>query len=162
MSEIRIRKADSKDFDAYFALQKEFRELEKKLSKKEKIIGFYLKFKSSKAEEIKRFNKMLKKKDSIFLVAEENSRVIGYLQGYLEPFKPFKFKRGYLHDIIVSKKYRKQGIATKLHNAFLKWLKKKNIKFISLVVDWVNKDAIKAYERWSYRNQSIRMVKEIR
>jgi len=105
---------------------------------------------------------MAKTKNSLFIVAEENNKMVGYLYGYVEPLAPFKIKSGYLDDMIVSKRFRGKGVGTKLHNEFIKWLREKKIKWAVLHVDWVNKMARKTYEKWEYKNKQLKMVKRLR
>jgi ribosomal protein S18 acetylase RimI-like enzyme len=157
---MKIRKVTAKDFEEFFNLEKEFHELEKKLGKKDELIRLYKS--PTKNKQKKRFNKWLRRKNSLFIVAEEKNKMIGYLYGYLEPIFSSKTKTGYIEDLIISKKFRKKGIATKLHNKFIKWLNKKRIKWITLDVSWVNKTARKTYEKWRYKNKKVKMVKKLK
>jgi ribosomal protein S18 acetylase RimI-like enzyme len=81
----------------------------------------------------KLFEKMLKDKETILLVAEIENKVVG--------FKEFKIdksaKRVYGESIAVAKDYRKQGIGSALFNAMEYYAKKHKFKRISFIVrDW--------------------------
>jgi len=70
---------------------------------------------------------------------------------FVDTWKTFGLKRGYLDDGIISKKYRGKGIGTALQKEFMKWFKKKKAKIAVLDVSWVNHGPRKLYEKWGFR-----------
>jgi GNAT superfamily N-acetyltransferase len=71
-------------------------------------------------------------------------------------------KCGHIRDMIISKEYRRKGIATKFEKEFLKWIKKKGIKWATLNVAWHNDRARKAYEKWGFTNEDTWMIKRLK
>lgn len=164
---MKIRKATKEDFEDYYELQKEFSELEKRLGKRgDKISTHILKGESKKGKprrgDKNEFIKRVKRKDAIFFAVEENGKMIAYLFGVISNLHPLKIKCGHIGDLIISKKYRGKGIATKLEKEFIKWLKKKRIKWGELNVSWYNFEARKTYEKLGYKNADLKMIKELK
>lgn len=156
-----IRNASGSDFEDFFSLQKEFYELEKILSKVDPLVREFCS-PPNKKEQKKRFLKWLNKKDGIFLVAEDNNQISGYLYAFLKNLEPLKLQSCHICDIIVLEKFRNKGIATKLHEALVKELKKRGIEWMTLYVSPHNDKAIKLYEKWGYAQNSLRMLKKIK
>ena len=59
-------------------------------------------------------------------------------------------------NIVVRKKYRKQGIGQKLLKELVKIAQKTNVEFINLEVNVKNKPAIKLYEKYSFEQIGVR------
>lgn len=138
---MRIRKAKKEDFSGYLKLK---REEEKDYSK---ITGKkinYLKDSLLKKE----FLEILRDKKILLLVIEENKKLIGYMHATF--FKNIYRKGGYVGDIFVLKEFRRKGIATKLINKFIKVLKNRGYKMISLSVSIKNKKAVRLYKKLGF------------
>jgi GNAT superfamily N-acetyltransferase len=73
------------------------------------------------------FKKSARNNDVVFLVAEENKRIVGYILGFIVPTKRIE---ALLHETRVEKTKRKQGIGTKLVSAFCEEAFKRGIKVI--------------------------------
>lgn len=82
-----------------------------------------------------------------FLVAESDSDVIG-LAIYFMHFSTWKGKCLYLEDLIVSNKYRRQGVGTLLFENLIKIANKENIRRIMWQVLYWNKSAINFYKKF--------------
>jgi GNAT superfamily N-acetyltransferase len=81
-----------------------------------------------------------------FHVAENDGKIVG-IAVYFVKYSTWKGKGFYLDDIVVTEKFRSQGIGKKLFDEFVKEAKKENAKQLHWqVLDW-NKKAIKFYER---------------
>ena len=73
------------------------------------------------------FEKSAKDKDVVFLVAEEEKKIIGYILGFIVPTKRTE---ALIHETRVEKGKRAKGIGTKLVNAFCDEIFKKGVKII--------------------------------
>ena len=114
---MKIRKANKKDIPALIKIVKGVPSIEDYPGEYDKSL----------------FEKMLKDKETILLIAEIENQVVG--------FKEFKIDKGakrvYGESIAVSKDYRKQGIGLTLFNAMEDYAKKHEFKRISFIVrDW--------------------------
>lgn len=65
--------------------------------------------------------------DVIFLVAEEDSELLGYILGYITPTKR---SEALIHETRVHRRMRRKGIGTKLVNAFCEKSFEKGAKVI--------------------------------
>jgi ribosomal protein S18 acetylase RimI-like enzyme len=70
-------------------------------------------------------------KDSIFLVAEEDKKVIGYVLGYIVPTRRIE---AMLHETRTSRKERGKKIGTKLVDAFCKEAFKRGVKGVEALI----------------------------
>jgi len=73
------------------------------------------------------FVKSIKDKLVIFLTAEEDKKILGYIIGFHSPTKRSDVM---IHETRVNKKQRRKGIGTKLVNEFCKYAFKKGGKDI--------------------------------
>lgn len=96
------------------------------------------------------------KRKNYLLIAQVGKEVAGYMESEFIR----KYKRGYISDIFVMKKFRKQGIATQMKNAFLKELRKRNYKQLALDVNTKN-PALQLYKQWGLQIMKYRMVQQI-
>lgn len=105
----------------------------------------------------------IRSRNSLFLVAEDNSNLIGYSLVVIKKNIPiFKLsKLGYLSDFFVKKDYRGKGISSKFHKEIIKWLKSKKINRLELAVDPINKKAYQVYKKWGFIDWHIKMRKRI-
>ena len=116
MVEIKIRKATKKDIPQLVRIVRGVTSIED-------YPGEYNKF---------LFEKMLKDNETTVIVAEVNKKVVGFNQ-----FTINRDKVIYLESIAISKKYRGNGIASKLLEVMEDLAKKNKIKKIIFIVrDW--------------------------
>lgn len=80
--------------------------------------------------------------DKIFLVVEEDNKVIGFILGY-----PLTQKLVYLDLMTVHKNYRGKGIGQKLIKTFKEELKKRGVKEYLLFTPSFNKRTINFYQK---------------
>lgn len=81
-----------------------------------------------------------------FFVADHNGKIVG-MALYFFSYSTWKGRSLYLDDLIVTEKYRKNGIGDKLFNAVLEVAKKENCgKMHWQVLDW-NTPAINYYKK---------------
>lgn len=81
-----------------------------------------------------------------FFVAEEDGKIVGISLYYLK-YSTWKGKCIFLEDIIVTERYRKQGIGKKLFDEVVKVSKELNVQRLEWqVLDW-NEPAIRFYQK---------------
>ena len=162
---MKIRKAKKSDLEDIYTLCLELFKSEDASAGK---VAMFLRdlrsrrkdFKSSSKKELLR---EIKEKNSLYLVAEEDNELKGYVRGCIinvkDPFfKPQKI--GYLHAIVTKRKYRGKGISNKLYAELLRWFKKNKCSVVSLEVFATN-PAVKLYEKLGYKISTYKMWKKI-
>lgn len=87
------------------------------------------------------FDYVLNDKNYLFLVAESNKQMMGYIGVSIS------FESSDLLTICVDKSYRGKGIAKSLVFSMIEILKGKNVEHILLEVNENNTNAIKLYEK---------------
>lgn len=157
-----IRKAKLEDFESYFALEGKYqKELNKFAAKPFKVDS--LDEKKMKLN----FERKVKQKNKLFLLAEESSKVVGYFFGEISTtkmdkygYKHEKIKYGYIENVFIEKKYRGKGIFKEYLDVFEKYLKKQKIKSVHLHVSSLNPAKI-TYEKLGFKEEEIKMFKTL-
>ena len=98
------------------------------------------------------FSKLIKKKNLIY-IAEQDKKIIGYLNGNL------KEKQLLLEDIYIKRNYRNKGIAKKLIQKFISDQKKSRFKEIR--IDCPER-LRKFYEKFGFKTTAIIMKRKIK
>ena len=159
---MRIRTAKLKDIDSIIPVFMDYEKAsESYLSKEYKSMR-------NKKKPLKKhiklaFEKDIKKKNSKFLVIEDEGKIVGYIFGEIRDDSHPLFKRpktGELNDIAVLNAYKGQGIASKLWKELLNWFIEKKCEMITLSVNFNNK-AQKAYKKWGFDVFYLRMIKKL-
>lgn len=131
-------------------------------------VKFHLKFDrkfysiTSKEWKIKRqeHTKALGKPDNVFLVAESEGEIAGYVLGYVE--KRGKHSIGVIRELIVSEKNRQKGIASLLMRRIISFFKKKNCTSLELIVRVENLAAIALYEKFGFKKKEHKMALKLK
>ena len=129
-NKMKIRKAQKKDVDGCYKLSRQ--EHEHYWEKKD-------------------FYSSLKNKDIAFYVAEEDGKIIGFSEAFITPTRR---KEALMHETRIDVKYRRKDIGTKLVNAVVNDLYKKNVKIISALIKpelrkfYVNSCKFKEVDKW--------------
>ena len=160
-----IRPAKKEDIEQIYNL---FLELYKEEDNSAKKTAKFLKNLRKKRKDFeksvkKELLKGIRERNSIYLVAEIDNKLVGYCYGQFTKTKDPFFKPstiGYLHSIIVNRKFRGKGIAKKLHQEIIEWFKKKKCSTIYLEV-FVNNSAISLYKGWNYKTATCKMWRNI-
>ena len=150
---MKIRKATKKDFEEYYKLKQDETEEYSRLIKKRMKLPPKSKLK-------KEFNTFLSDKNTFIFVIEEDNKLIAYFQGSL--LKSIWENFGYIDDIFVSRKFRRQGLGTKLIKNFIKILKSKKIKKIRIGVNSENKKALLLYKKLGFKITHYEMDKRLK
>ena len=139
MSEIKYRKANSKDANAISLLWAEFFDYHFSVD------PLYQRKKDSEKDIAELLLKAVDDENKFICVAKYNESLIGYIWCEIDK-KPSCYEKrfyGLVSDIAVTKKYRDQGIAKSLLKNGLDWFKTKNIKHVEARVLLANPLATK-------------------
>lgn len=152
---MNIRKAKIEDYDKVMELYKELYDAEKIFDKN---LSSTYNVSEKQKEEIQ---KRIKSRKEIFLVAEEDDKIIGLIDGYIIDNSNHIEKVGYLDHLCVNKKYRKLGIGENLIQEFSNKMKNKNVTYLKLNAFEKNLPAIALYEKLGFEEYSIYYMKKI-
>jgi ribosomal protein S18 acetylase RimI-like enzyme len=107
----------------------------------------------------------LRDKSRLFLVAEIESRVVGFLTAIITKNETIPFLVSCpicrVGTIVVDEKCRASGVGTELMSACSKWAASKGAEQIKLEVMAFNQSAQKFYEKLGFKDQSHIMCKLI-
>ncbi|MGZ9583513.1 N-acetyltransferase family protein [Paenibacillus marinisediminis] len=97
---------------------------------------------------------MIIAENASFLLLEDSERIIGFVlvQELDTPsHDQATYQRyAYLTDLVITNRYRSQGLGTHLLEAAKQWAKRRNLDYIELDVLSENTPAIQLYERYSF------------
>ena len=160
-----IRKAKPLDVDGIYSVFLELAQVEDKSASE--IASFVRKIrkrrKSFKKDVKKELLKEIKERKSIYLVAEVSDEIVGYAYGSFDNSKNSFFDcpiTGIANALVVKKKYRKKGIASKLSKERDNWFKKKGCKVIYLEV-YPNNNAVEFHKRLGYKTITLKMCRKL-
>ena len=104
-----------------------------------------------------------KSNDGLALVAELDSRIIGYLIAEVEPESTLHWSPAavYLHDLFVDPVHRRAGIARELMNHLLQWSATQHPRLQLRLITAVRNDAARTFfERFGFRSCAVEMIRE--
>ena len=126
---------------------------------------FVTELKSDYSKRIKKYLKKDIQSNKFILVCDLDGELIGSIAGRTMLMKNNLYKDkcliGFLEYLMVTKKYRNQGIASKLKDELFKYFRKKKVDAIRLEVVKTN-PAIKSYEKWGFESDTIKMIKKLK
>lgn len=96
------------------------------------------------------FENSINSKDTIFIVAEKDNKIIGYLGMYLF------LEDADISNVAVEKEYRRQHIGRELLEYILSEAKSRGVKNVTLEVRETNVPAIRLYESMGFKEVGIR------
>ena len=104
----------------------------------------------------------LAESDSYVAVAEKEGEIVGYVYAGLEPmaWKELRGPAGFVHDLVVDERHRKQGIGAKLAEAAAAWLESRGASRVMLWTAQKNESAQRLFERLGFRRTMIEMTRE--
>ncbi len=90
--------------------------------------------------------------DARVLVARADERLIGFAVGRITLLPPFfaQRRRGFIQDVFTHPDYRRRGIARRLVEALLDWLREQEVPSVELTVASNNAEAIRLWERLGF------------
>jgi ribosomal protein S18 acetylase RimI-like enzyme len=116
-------------------------------------------------KDTKDFLKNKEYKDYQFRVAVVENKVVGFILFTIKKLSSTFYKvtkYGYIEEVAVDKAYRRRGIAKKLLESALDYFKKKNLKYVSCKVELDNIPALKTWEKYGFKQETIELVKKLK
>ncbi len=100
---------------------------------------------------------------SVFLVAEHEQQVVGYIVCTIEKEIPIYWmpESGWVHDLWVDETYRNEGLATQMTMLAIERFKELGIKQIRLQTAAANEIARKLFESCGFRVATVEMLLEL-
>jgi ribosomal protein S18 acetylase RimI-like enzyme len=94
----------------------------------------------------------MKSENNLVLVAIDGEKVVGYSFSLInEPGNLVKRKKfGYIHDLFITKSYRRRGIGEKMYDEILKWFHAKDIDRVELQLIAKNQMAYSFWRKHGY------------
>lgn len=158
--EIKIRKAEEKDYEAVNALYREIYTLFNK-----GLPDFYKKM-PKKTLPKGTFLNMIDDKKCFFVVSELENQVNGTLYAIIEEEEgdnwTYPYRRISVEEICVHPSFRGKGIGTLLMNEIEKWATKMKISELMVLIYSFNDSAINFYNKNGYKPYSIKLNKNIK
>ena len=148
------RKATHKDVENVTTLWCEFMELH------ESYDNYYKRAKNGSSVFSEFIDKQISNRNSLVLVGLIKKVICAYLCAKIEN-RPSVFsekKYGFISDIAVAKKYRRNGIGEKLYNEAVEWFQKRKIKRIELRVATSNPISINFWSKLGLKPYSERRL----
>ena len=98
--------------------------------------------------------------DDCIFVAERDGAIAGYVYAALEPmsWKELRGPAGFVHDLVVVEEARRSGIATKLMQAAIQWLRDHGAPRIILGTAASNEKAQALFRRLGFRETMREMT----
>lgn len=108
-----------------------------------------------------RLAKNLRQSNTVFIIAKENGKVIGFAGAEIKKNESDikARKQGHLFSVYVRPQFRRRGVAEKMLNEIMKWFKEKKIDYLTLERWDHNKIAASLYRKLGYRDRLVSMVK---
>ncbi len=102
--------------------------------------------------------------NKLFLIAENNEKLMGYATGEIQTRSPiFKITEyGYINDVFVAGEFRRLGIAGKFLTELKKWFESKSIKHVELSVLANNEIGKKTWAKFGFETYEIKKRVEMR
>ncbi|MDD4662070.1 MAG: GNAT family N-acetyltransferase [Candidatus Pacebacteria bacterium] len=157
MENYNIRKARIKDLEKIVALSYKSAILHQKLT------PYYKVSKDLKEVLFRSLKKNIHSSNSCILLAEEDGKMIGYLLAFkIDRLEMFEVKEvGFIADIFIEEGKRRMGVGEKLLKKCYNWFKEKNINFVEINVQILNKEAISFWNKKGFKDFSIQKYKKI-
>ena len=97
------------------------------------------------------------------LVAEQDATVVGYVYAGIEPmsWKELRDEAGFIHDIAVDERARRSGVARRLVDAAVEWMREKGAVRLMLWTAEQNVAAQRLFEALGFRRTMIEMTREL-
>ena len=108
------------------------------------------------------FEKRVNIEDNIILVAKIEDKIIGYIYGYIRSDNKIKKElEAHIESLYIEEAYRNNKIGTNLLKEFIKIVKIKNAKYITIENKYSNKIASNLYTNLGFKNFIEMKRKEI-
>jgi len=145
---MKVRKATRKELPLLVELSEQLN-----LDHAKRFSRFPKLAKDSRKVKTKYFKSLFGKNNSVFFVAEEKGKVLGFILGKEEKLPPvFKETRvGHVGDFYVRPGFRSKGVGKKLFAELKKWFREKKFRDIQISFYSQNKKAKKLYLEMGFK-----------
>ena len=140
---IRIRSANEKDVQTLVFLAEEF------------IPG-----ETDDEKRIEVLKRALTNPDYELLVAEIEARIVGFIDQWIIYDFTHGAKLGYIHNLYISSKHRRKGIASRLLQEVIKNARNKEVSEIHITTRFDNKPATNLYRKHGLVREHLQLEKE--
>jgi ribosomal protein S18 acetylase RimI-like enzyme len=105
----------------------------------------------------------IRSEDWLVLVAVVNNQVVGHCMAAIHTYPPVyeNTRYGYIQDIAVTEKYRRENIGSRLFEHAVGWFKNKKVSRIELDAASTNEVSQSFWRKTGFRDYMIRMAKDI-
>jgi GNAT superfamily N-acetyltransferase len=105
----------------------------------------------------------LQSDDVAVFVCERDGAVIGYVYAGIEPqsWKELRERAGFIHDVVVSERGRRTGVAAALIETAVDWLRSRGVPRVLLWTAMQNEGAQQLFTRLGFRQTMIEMTREL-
>lgn len=122
-------------------------------------------FMPKEADDTKRVNVLkqaLRNPDYEVLVAELDGEIVGFIDQWVMQDFTHGAKHSYIHNLYVSSKHRRKGVASKLLREAMKNAKNRGVSEIHVTTRFDNKLAIKLYKKHGLVKEHLQLEKEFK
>lgn len=111
----------------------------------------------------KYYQVILASKNHIFLVAETNGKLVGFIMGEIGHRPPVyrTVEAGFLSMIYIIPEMQRKGAGTRLVQALEKEFRRRKIRHVELVVDKKNRPALELYRKCGYQDRQVKVYKRL-
>ncbi len=105
----------------------------------------------------------LRQQDTAIFVADRGGEVLGYVYAGIEPhsWKELRDEAGFIHDIVVDERGRRTGLASKLIDRAVEWLRERGMPRVVLWTAEPNDAAQRLFAALGFRRTMIEMTREL-
>ena len=106
---------------------------------------------------------LLKAQDARIFIAIDGPEIIGYIIAKIEAYPPVYLLKTYgaIYDILVTSKYRRKGIGSKLFQAALIWFQSLGIQRIELSIVPQNIESSSFWKKLGFQDYMHKLYKKI-
>ncbi len=162
--DVKIRKAHLNDIPKLVECAKRLTFDVRSQAKGNLIMHELLKFKLSFPVLWRKWiSKWIRSRNGLVLVAEHGGEIIAYSLNQIKTHAVVYVnnKSGHIADLYTNPAYRNKGISTRLKNVAFAWFKKKGLKYATISVHSVNKNARNIYAKWGFLDFNINMWRKL-
>ncbi|KPK64497.1 hypothetical protein AMJ83_01955 [candidate division WOR_3 bacterium SM23_42] len=161
MHEIIVRQADKRDLDALCRLYLEFHEFHVRgiPARLRRPVGY------DNDELCTRIEKVIGSSDSVILVIEADSRVVGFAEVYMKQDEAnqyrISYRYGHLQSMMVSEGHRKRKLGRQLLEAAEQWAKERNADEMRLDIWEFKEGPLRFYKKSGYQTLRRMLMRKL-
>ena len=106
---------------------------------------------------------LINRDDGLLIVAKSDNQIVGYCASKISEKPPVyaELRYGEIENLAVSRDFQRQGVGEKLFQETVKWLQKRNIKRIEIMVTIRNPKSNNFWQKMGFKTFMKTMDKEI-